>query len=220
VTEAEWLACTDLTAMLEYVRRNASSRKLRLFACACCRFLFSGKEDRLRQTLEVAERLADGQTTKAALRRARQAIRAARHFLPTGESEVHVQWAAFWLAEVAASENAYAGLPYELQYLAGQGILSWAADQQAGSCSLMRDLFGNPFRPAPALDPAWLRWGDGVIPKLAGAIYEDRAFDRLPVLADALEEAGCADGDLLDHLRGPGPHARGCWAVDLLLGKE
>jgi hypothetical protein len=86
--------------------------------------------------------------------------------------------------------------------------------------ALFREVVGNPFRPAPALDPAWLSWNGGTVPKLAEAIYDERAFDRLPVLADALEDASCADPDLLGHLRGPGPHVRGCWVVDLLLGKE
>jgi hypothetical protein len=70
------------------------------------------------------------------------------------------------------------------------------------------------------LHPSWLRWDDGTIPKLAQAIYDERAFDHLPVLADALEEAGCANADILAHCRGPGEHVRGCWVVDLLLGKE
>ena len=74
----------------------------------------------------------------------------------------------------------------------------------------------NPFRPVTA-DPRWLT---ATAVALAQAIYEDRAFDRMPILADALEEAGCDDADVLTHLRGDGPHARGCWAVDLVLGKE
>jgi hypothetical protein len=65
-----------------------------------------------------------------------------------------------------------------------------------------------------------LTWNDGIVIKLAQAIYEERAFDRLPILADALEEAGCSDTEILAHCRGPGPHVRGCWVVDLLLGKE
>jgi hypothetical protein len=65
-----------------------------------------------------------------------------------------------------------------------------------------------------------LAWNDDTVPKLAQAIYEERAFDRLPVLADALEDAGCTNEDLLVHLRGPGPHLRDCWALDLLLGKS
>lgn len=82
-------------------------------------------------------------------------------------------------------------------------------------CRLGRCIFGNPFRPV-ALDPGWRT--EAVV-GLATGIYADRAFARLPVLADALEDAGCANADVLGHCRGPGPHARGCWVVDLLLGK-
>jgi hypothetical protein len=71
-----------------------------------------------------------------------------------------------------------------------------------------------------AVGPSWLAWNDGTVVKLAQGIYDDRAFDRLPVLADALEEAGCDDADILDHCRRPGEHVRGCWVVDLLLGKK
>ncbi|HVK19447.1 MAG TPA: hypothetical protein VM533_21110 [Fimbriiglobus sp.] len=79
-----------------------------------------------------------------------------------------------------------------------------------------RDIFGNPFRPVTA-DSSWLT---STVVALARTIYHEWAFDRLPILADALEEAGCDDADVLTHLRGDGPHARGCWAVDLVLGKE
>jgi hypothetical protein len=94
---------------------------------------------------------------------------------------------------------------------------------------LLRDIFGNHFRPLPPSKGQrawqdqkrrWLIWNDGTILKLTQAIYDERAFDRLPILADALEDAGCEDPDILAHLRSPGPHYRGCWAVDLLLGKE
>jgi len=77
------------------------------------------------------------------------------------------------------------------------------------------------------VDPSWLAWDGGAVPKLATIAYEERVLPAgtldpalLAVLADALEEAGCADAELLGHLRGPGPHVRGCWVVDLLLGKE
>jgi hypothetical protein len=78
---------------------------------------------------------------------------------------------------------------------------------------------GNPFRPV-SIDPTWLAWQGGTVPKLARAIYEERAFDRLPVLADALLEAGCDAADILGHLRQQGAvHVRGCWCLDLLLDK-
>lgn len=70
------------------------------------------------------------------------------------------------------------------------------------------------------LDPTWLAWCDKTVPKLAQAIYDECAFDRLPILADALEEAGCTDADILDHCRQAGEHVRGCWIVDLILGKS
>ena len=81
---------------------------------------------------------------------------------------------------------------------------------------LFQCLFGNPFHPV-SLNPTWLT--DTAV-SLATGIYDDRAFDRLPILADALQEAGCDSDDLLNHFRGPGPHVRGCWALDLVLGKE
>jgi hypothetical protein len=85
----------------------------------------------------------------------------------------------------------------------------------ARQADLLRELIGNPFRPV-ALGPAQRT---PTVASLAAAIYEESAFDRLPILADALEDAGCADRALLDHLRGGGPHVRGCWALDLILGK-
>ena len=84
---------------------------------------------------------------------------------------------------------------------------------------LLRDIFGNPFW-SVSLDPFLRVWEEATLPTLARTIYEDRAFDRLPILADALEEAGCTDAELIAHCRGPGPHVRGCWVVDLLLGQE
>lgn len=90
---------------------------------------------------------------------------------------------------------------------------------------LLHCLIGNPFRLA-RVRPAWLTWDGGTVPRLAQAAYHERHLptgtlgaDRLTVLADALEEAGCIDQDILSHLRGPGPHFRGCWVVDLVLGK-
>jgi hypothetical protein len=91
--------------------------------------------------------------------------------------------------------------------------------ERGAQAALLRELFGpTPFR-TPTVERSVLAWNDACVPKLAEAIYDGLAWDRLPVLADALEEAGCADADILGHLRGPGPHVRGCWVVDLLLGR-
>jgi hypothetical protein len=92
--------------------------------------------------------------------------------------------------------------------------------ERQAQCDLLRCLFGNPFRPPPRIDPAWRVRNDGTVKKLAEAIYQGRSFDRLPILADALEDAGCDDAALLGHLRAPGPHVKGCWALDLILGKQ
>ncbi|MGH9678109.1 MAG: hypothetical protein ACRD36_13475, partial [Candidatus Acidiferrum sp.] len=78
--------------------------------------------------------------------------------------------------------------------------------------------FPLPFHTALAIDPAWLTWNGGDIARLAQAIYEGRTFNRLPLLANALEDAGCADSEILNHCRAGGKHARGCWVVELLLG--
>jgi hypothetical protein len=97
--------------------------------------------------------------------------------------------------------------------------------RMAGDLTVLRDAArrsspcGHPPR-AVAVDPAWLEWEGGTVPKLAESIAGESAFERLPILADALEDAGCTDAHLLGHLRGPGPHAPGCWALDLLTGKE
>jgi hypothetical protein len=80
-------------------------------------------------------------------------------------------------------------------------------------------LMGNPLNPRPTIDPAWLRWNDETVPRIARSIYEDRRFGDMPVLHDALLDAGCDDQDILDHCQAPGPHAQGCWVLDLLLGK-
>jgi hypothetical protein len=99
---------------------------------------------------------------------------------------------------------------------------AWATAQkaktqeQAFQCGLLREISGSPFRPL-SIDPSRRTLK---VARLAQSIYDDRVFDRLPILADALEEAGCTNADILHHCRGPGPHVRGCWAVDLLLAKS
>jgi hypothetical protein len=138
-----------------------------------------------------------------------------------------VTWAtrkAAWLATLAdakrraevlaASDERQATLRQAARVVESVRNGEWQAQ-----CNLLRDVVGNPFRPRPAINPHWLAWGWGTVGKIARAIYEEVTFDRLPVLADALEEAGCADTTILSHCRSTAPHAPGCWVVDLLLGK-
>jgi hypothetical protein len=208
MTEAEWLECTDPERMLKFLRRKASERKLRLFACACCRRIWRFLPDkRSRKAVEVAERYADGKADEDRLGSAcEDAVEAAE----TGRG-----------ADAAAHASDIS--PVDAKYVAFEA--AWAArrtddspptEEFVAQAELLRDIIGNPFRPV-TVDPSWLTH---TVTALAKGIYDKRAFDRLPILADAPEEAGCANADILAHCRKPGEHLRGCWVVDLLLGKE
>jgi hypothetical protein len=89
--------------------------------------------------------------------------------------------------------------------------------EETEHASLLRCIFGNPFEQSLAVDKTWVSWNDGLVAKLAYAIYEERAFERMPILADALLDAGCNQDELIDHLRVLSPHSRGCWVLDALL---
>jgi hypothetical protein len=89
----------------------------------------------------------------------------------------------------------------------------------AAQCALLRDIFRNPFH-SVSIDGSWLVWNNGLIPRLTKTIYAERAFDQMPILADALEDAGCTDAAILNHCRSDGPHVLGCWLIDLLLAHE
>ena len=91
-------------------------------------------------------------------------------------------------------------------------------EERVFQSAILRDIC-NPYRPV-TIPAALLKWNDRAVIRIAQAIYDERAFDRLPILADALEDADCDDADILSHCRGPGPHVRGCWVVDLLLSKS
>ena len=215
MTEAEWFGCTDCVAMLDGIAGEISERKTRLFACACCRrFQEKVEERQFIEALETAERFADGRSSKAALKRARQGVRAVRHGLATDRAELHAKWTALWLAEVTNSENAFAGVAHEIQRLASQGLI--AVNEQSAGADLLRCILGNPFHPVIVKR----RWLASDVVALARTIYDESAFERLPDLADALEQAGCDNDDLLGHCRSRGAHAKGCWVVDLLLGKQ
>jgi hypothetical protein len=181
--------------MLEFLRGQASERKLRLFAVACSRHIWCRIDAFGRVAVDVAERFADGLATPEQLRAARLACQGAG-----GQ--------AAWYA--AASNPAIAARNAARSAQAGAGC---EADELLGQASLVREIFGNPFR-LVSLDPSCLTSGAFT---LAREIYEQRAFARMHELADALEKAGGDDLEILRHCRGPGPHVRGCWALELVL---
>jgi hypothetical protein len=221
MTESEWLASTDPQAMLAFLRDSgrASERKLRLFAVACCRRIWHLLTDEgCLEAVEVADRYADGLA---------------------GDEELESAWmAAAYTADHAAEEEAPAAacvVADDDPRLAACGASALAArasstdwtDEQAVQCRLLRCLFANPFRAALPIPPSVFGWHDGLIPRMGTTLYNERALPsgtldvaRLAVLADALIDAGCTDTDLLEHLRSTGPHVRGCWAIDLLTGRE
>lgn len=310
MTEAEWLACADPAAMLEWLlqhwtnRLPASDRKLRLFACACCRQAWdgvvckgcagNGKQYRVQTEWGVEEcRCIDGckgtgrvggLTDPCSWR----AVEVAERFADGGAAEAemhHVRMQDGWAGAHAGNESnpAYwcciTARPIA-DFLPEMLRLAKPLPPLAAQAALLRDIF-NPFQPKIELiEPmpddlldhsmdcccgdrrcpaqfgkpvAWLRWNDGTVPRLARAIYDERRWGDMPILADALLDAGCDDDGLIQHCRGKewhavydhlgkvtsgpfkgakiaikqeawrplrGPHVRGCWVLDLLLGRQ
>jgi hypothetical protein len=231
MTEAEWLAESELRWEasfdiweLDYFLgrfwKSKSDRKWRLFACASCRrALLLFRDPRTRVMVEFAERFVDDLLTETELLHAAEQAEKA-HDRPdlrepywsnpearaaTGLGQVGTRFSPLMVAD--ACFTLLAGSPS-----------SEYSEEAAGKllCDTVRDILGNPFRPV-AFDPQW-RSADAV--SLARGIHEERAFDRLPLLADVLMDAGCADEQVLGHCRSEGPHVRGCWVVDLVLDKK
>ncbi|MCI0700349.1 MAG: hypothetical protein L0241_04645 [Planctomycetia bacterium] len=237
MTEEEWLTCLDSVRMLQFLRHDivllvdelptysqrealrtflleAATRKLRLFACWCSRRIWTELlDDRSRKAVEMIERFVDDFATDEQRWEAKFGAIDARNAIrghPIKRMAAHAAYAASdFEIEEAASESANV-----VTWVEGPSELSVARAEQA---QILRCIFGNPFRPV-AFEPAW-RTSDVVA--LARGIYEDRAFDRMPILADGLQDAGCDNDDILNHCRDTtSPHARGCWVVDLILDKS
>ena len=216
MTEAEWLACTNPQEMLVALRsRKVSERKLRLFFVGCARAAWDliGRDD-IRRAVGDGRALRRRGGDRGRTRPVQQGgVDAACEDMPeAGEWFMGMDDGHTALRVAFAATLGRQGLLLLTNFQPEQ-LGRVTRDQPA----LLRDVAGPlPFRPIAA-DPRWLT---STAVALAQAIYEERAFDRLPILADALEEAGCDHADLLAHCRGDGPHVRGCWAVDLVLGKE
>jgi len=212
MNEAEWLASTDPIGMLSCLAGRASQRKLRLFACACCRHIWEWlPDDATRDLVAAVEDNPDGTFSEF---EALVASSRSKRLDDGGYSAVKHLGRSF--SNVGPLDGAF---HVALEVLSRMREEDKAVAEEVAQAALLRDLFGNPFHPA-AIDLGWLAWNDGVVPALARSIYVQRDFGRLPALAYALEGAGCDDASMLAHCSARNPHVRGCWVVDLLLGRQ
>jgi hypothetical protein len=249
MTESEWQNAAAPRAMLEFLRDGGrfSGRKARLFAAACCRRIWPLLTDaRSRNAVEVAERFADGQASRAELKASREGALDATVSAANATAAWAAQRACAWrMVEVVwgtpggsvhegapgAAADVLSEAAYRRAWEAGEDAAAAQRTALAGErrqqAVFLCDLFGPlPFRPV-GVAPAVLQWRDGTAARLAQAAYDARRLpagtlepERLAVLADALEEAGCADADIVGHLRGLGAvHVRGCWVIDSLTGR-
>ncbi len=202
-------------------RTKVGRRKLRLFACGCCRLIWSHLSDaRLKAAVAAAERFADGSGTATELEAVGTAAHntIARNSRGFGEddpdAQLHTAIEMVTSATAAKPLSAALGMtmfPFPLAGYRGQ-----PKEANRLMCDLLRDIFGNPFRPV-TFTPSW-RTDTAV--SLARIMYESREFSAMPVLADALQDAGCDNADVLEHCRDVNQsHVRGCWVVDLVLDR-
>jgi hypothetical protein len=252
MTEAEWLACSDPTPMLNFLQGKGSERKLRLFCCARCRNVWPNiKAEGSRRAVQVAEHYADNLVSKAELF---EAIEEVNEVFEECMARVGREAARFAdLAYLAVDPTSY-------EFIADILLQDRAneADNNPALCHMLHCIFGDLFHPITVPQPTtlvcqgcggrgwtrqpnqylpdtcpqcggrrhllratgWVRQNDACVLKIAQGIYEDRTFYLLPILADALLDAGCDDEELIAHCRSEGPHVRGCWAVDAILGKS
>jgi hypothetical protein len=247
MTEAEWLACDDRKALQSFLlhhpyapRHRNIERRLKLHTCACCRLIWDTfPADVCRQGVVIAEAYADGEVGAAELVGAHAVIQnlpqpasagSKRVDTPFGSSELPTgpQWEAQMASFYATSEPGG-------RYPAGETLGTASGAMHGPACviraakalglraktrrtvlAIFRDVFGNPFHPV-SLD---LRWRTSDTLALGRRMYESRDFGPMPILADALQEAGCDNDDILHHCRQPGVHVRGCWVVDLVIDRE
>ena len=238
MTEEEWLSASYTTELLEFIKSQSRSRKLRYFVVSCARNVLPPLPDLdMTNALELAEAFADGTGTRHKLAQGRKSLR-------TGHAERvkewnplytdHVRSVPAWyslieriegVVENAASSCAWSVTRYmSIEKIVQHGFHSGLKHQSdilrheiKLQINLLRDIFGNPFRPVD-FDPEW-RTATAVA--LAQTMYDARNFHAMPILADALQDAGCEDTAILDHCRDENsPHVRGCWVVDLVLNKS
>ena len=229
--------------MLALLERKSSNRKLRLFAVACCRRLTSHfKDHRSLEMVEASEQFADEMLDRAQLELAfnaaaeaqvavhweggdavdqssAEAVLGLRNDLAFQQVFERAVEAAGAFSASEAWDRIYSPPARhwsETEREHNEAEEAGERTERTAQSALLRDIFGNPFRPV-SLESNWLTI-DSV--SVARGIYDGRAFERMPILADALQDAGCDNEEILGHCRGDGPHVKGCWVVDLVLGKQ
>jgi hypothetical protein len=225
MTEEQWLACTQPMPMLEFLRDSGSrwERKLRLFAAACCRRAWPVLDANGRATVEMSERFADGLASEAEVKAAIDANRGCQDI----DARAAVDYAAVGAWRPTVALLGICGHPPGVDSVV---LAQEQATRERAQADLLRCVLGPlPFR-SPRLDPCWRT---PLVRSLARAAYEERVVSdlvrpgwltldpaRLLVLADALEDAGADEPEILGHLRQPGEHIRSCWCIDLLLARS
>jgi hypothetical protein len=207
MTEDEWLACANPGPLARRVAVVSSERKLRLLAVALHRRVIGEPlAGPVRRAVILAERFADGLTSASRLRAAELATRVE---MLSGD----------WMTTAAGSAYTVTLNPFDAARAEmHHQMLRIDTDTKIASVvvELVRDIFGNPFHPITFLP----EWRTSTVLTLARTMYDARHFSAMPILADALQDAGCDNEDILTHCREPGLHVRGCWVVDLVLSKE
>lgn len=243
MTEPEWLSTDSPARLFQHVKSRLSARKLQLLACGCCRLLDGLLTPEQRNALGVVERFADGLASEGEYQRAvdqfGRDLQERVINTPSGvavSSPTNSPEAALCQAlRAVVSAPADFGLGRAAEWVVVAGTRAgggMTARREIGRrvCAVYHEVAGNPFRERVVAGPEWLASGRRAAPwmlkvcetarSIALGVQAEQAFDRLPILADALEDDGCNDSELLEHVRFHSHHLRGCWALDLVLGKS
>jgi len=208
MTEVEWRTATDPHQLIDLLGPDVSRRKLRHFVCACVRHqLPPATAARAARVLAFAERLADDEASIDA--EAWAGVQRELDDLGGGGLGSKDRFGHMGLLQLTVDDDIYTEAHWAVECLKDADV------EAAVPLGLLREIFGNPFQP---IDPTL--WRTGTALTLARQMYQEQDFCTMCILADALQDAGCDDADVLDHCRGPRPHVRGCWVVDLVLGKR
>ena len=246
MTEKEWLTAREPDDLLEFLRERASDRQFRLFICACCRRFLPLMPKKPQHDLNLCEKyIAYGEKFAEGLITWPKLQSSFNEMEPVIVS--HDGYLAAYAARMATDRDiagstrpmlrgrnliahpASTGAQYSRTVVGrllatsktSKGSTPTAKKRMATiaekryQIEILHDIFGNPFQPI-TFDPSWQT---STVISLALQVYDSRDFSAMPILADALQDAGCDNQDVLNHCRGPGPHTRGCWVCDLILSK-